>query len=791
MTQHIKGIIEKENKTKWGQSDIALEEPIKENNDKETQSQKSKSQDSYFSKITPSQPEQKVNPNSNGFIASLQPEVTSPKMNPFSSKDNSSIRETNEVGADSEFEQEPSEHHTKELSIPCDDGNKFHAQFNEEDESLGMKPEEETGRIQRSSFSSGEQNVPEVSSELASKLQSEKGQSVPLSESVNQEMGQKVGGDFSNVRVHTNSDAIQMNKELGAKAFTHGNDIYFNNGQYKPDDPSGKHLLVHELTHVVQQEGGLNRNIIQRYNGDEIPSGGTFVNEIGIVAPEAKLRSDPSTSNEPKKKIEFNTRVQIVKELSGGWYYVSTDEGDTGYVASFLVRKGLPEPNSILHKIQAGESAIGIAEKYYKKYATEWGQDLRFYVNALVYVNKGEGDPSKGIYKASKEDGWKNTKVRSNYYIWIPSVGFAKSLKGVVESGSITYGIKEGIENAINFFKQKIDDFNYANQFVAKLLPQKLSEDILGALKAALVNFAIGMIAAGLLLAIVAGLGALIGGVIGFFAGGAGAAPGAALGAEIGFEVGLFLLKWIGLGLLVAYGAKLLGSIGVSFGKYIIAVWKANGDHKKLEESADLCAEAIKDFLLGVLELIIMLVLAWGVGRAMGALAKTKFGKQLGYDKLLEWINKRSKLEKTKEKLKVIIKFPQGFNFVEFQKFSSSTRQIVKDVGLPEGELAVQGSRASGTAEPTSDIDIILRVDKQSFLDFTSKRIASVHPGTKLQKSLIKAANKGKFSKFDISKDFPTLLMNKLVPVSPIKDIDFSMIIKGSQYDTGPFIDLL
>ena len=367
------------------------------------------------------------------------------------------------------------------------------------------------------------------------------------------------------------------------------------------------------------------------------------MNEIGVVAPEANLRTAPNTTNPPVKLLQFNTRVQIAKEMDGGWYSISTEDGDTGYVAAHLIKKGLPEPSSRLHKVESGESAIGIAEKYYKSNAAQWGQDLRYYVNVLVYVNKGIGDPSKGIYTASAKDGWKEAQVKSGYYIWIPGVEYAKSLQGVVESGSITYGIQQGIENTIGFFQQKLDDFNYANQFVGKLLPSKLSDNALEAIKSAPINFSLGMIAAGLLLAIAAGLGALIGALVGFFAGGAGAVPGAALGAKIGFEIGLFLLKWIGLGLLITSGASLLGKIGVAFGKYVINVWEASGNRKKLENSADLCAEAMKEFLLGVLELVVMLVAAWGIGRAMGALAKTKFGEKIGYEKLTEWVNKGKK----------------------------------------------------------------------------------------------------------------------------------------------------
>jgi len=65
-------------------------------------------------------------------------------------------------------------------------------------------------------------------------------------------MEPRFGVDFSHVRVHTGSDAIHMNRNVGAQAFTHGSDIYFGEGR----SPTNLELTAHELTHVVQQEGG-------------------------------------------------------------------------------------------------------------------------------------------------------------------------------------------------------------------------------------------------------------------------------------------------------------------------------------------------------------------------------------------------------------------------------------------------------------------------------------------------------------------------------------------------------
>ncbi|MFL5764165.1 MAG: DUF4157 domain-containing protein [Bacteroidia bacterium] len=86
-------------------------------------------------------------------------------------------------------------------------------------------------------------------------IHSTKGNGQSLQPELQQEMGSKIGADFGSVRIHTGSHAAEMNQEIGAKAFTHGNDIYFNKRQYDPASDHGKHLLAHELTHTVQQSG--------------------------------------------------------------------------------------------------------------------------------------------------------------------------------------------------------------------------------------------------------------------------------------------------------------------------------------------------------------------------------------------------------------------------------------------------------------------------------------------------------------------------------------------------------
>jgi hypothetical protein len=77
----------------------------------------------------------------------------------------------------------------------------------------------------------------------------------PLPPSTRQRMERAFASSFEDVRVHDGADAAAVAREHGAEAFTLGCDIVFGAGKYRPDTPSGDHLIAHELTHVVQQSG--------------------------------------------------------------------------------------------------------------------------------------------------------------------------------------------------------------------------------------------------------------------------------------------------------------------------------------------------------------------------------------------------------------------------------------------------------------------------------------------------------------------------------------------------------
>jgi hypothetical protein len=113
-------------------------------------------------------------------------------------------------------------------------------------------------------------------------IQSSKGQGNPLPQNVQQDIGPKMGADLSDVRVHTGSNAHEMSTAINAKAFTHGQDVYFKNGNYDTSSSSGKSLLTHELAHTQQQKGGVERKVQRGFWGsvwEGVKTVGNFVYE--------------------------------------------------------------------------------------------------------------------------------------------------------------------------------------------------------------------------------------------------------------------------------------------------------------------------------------------------------------------------------------------------------------------------------------------------------------------------------------------------------------------------------
>ncbi|NET58583.1 MAG: DUF4157 domain-containing protein [Symploca sp. SIO2E6] len=127
----------------------------------------------------------------------------------------------------------------------------------------------------------------QASEDLEGRLNASKGGGSPLSPQVRAFMEPRFGADFSSVRAHTDGEAVQMNRELSAQAFTHGSDVYFGAGK----SPGNNDLTAHELTHVVQQGGSSINSSIQRECG---------VDESCIDEPNASYVPVEPNASDPK-----------------------------------------------------------------------------------------------------------------------------------------------------------------------------------------------------------------------------------------------------------------------------------------------------------------------------------------------------------------------------------------------------------------------------------------------------------------------------------------------------------
>jgi hypothetical protein len=115
------------------------------------------------------------------------------------------------------------------------------------------KCKDEDDKLQRKE---GQLGAPHINENFSSYLSNLRGLGNPLPAQEKSFFEPRFGYDFSKVRIHTDTAAAQSASSINALAYTTGNNIVFNSGQYAPQTNKGKKLLGHELTHVIQQRHG-------------------------------------------------------------------------------------------------------------------------------------------------------------------------------------------------------------------------------------------------------------------------------------------------------------------------------------------------------------------------------------------------------------------------------------------------------------------------------------------------------------------------------------------------------
>ncbi|MBR5373643.1 MAG: DUF4157 domain-containing protein [Paludibacteraceae bacterium] len=116
-----------------------------------------------------------------------------------------------------------------------------------------------SGKVFRKFSGGGAGGGMAVSSQMESQLNQLQGGGQAMPDGLRGMMERGFDRDFSQVRLHTDGEAAGLSDSIHAKAFTHGNDIYFNQGQYAPETSEGQRLVAHELAHVAQGGGKVGR----------------------------------------------------------------------------------------------------------------------------------------------------------------------------------------------------------------------------------------------------------------------------------------------------------------------------------------------------------------------------------------------------------------------------------------------------------------------------------------------------------------------------------------------------
>lgn len=178
--------------------------------------------------------------------------------------------------------------------------------------------EEELGQAKAVPGRSGAQ----APRQFAERLTSESRNGRPLDAQARSFLEPRFGRDLGGVRLHTSSEAAALSRDIGARAFTHRNHIFFGSGQYETRSSAGRHLLAHEVTHTLQQ--GTASSTLQTQGG----TAEGFFNNIGRGIA-ALFGAEPAYDDETLKAYLKN-----VSEIGG-----IENDYDSDNKAMFVARR--------------------------------------------------------------------------------------------------------------------------------------------------------------------------------------------------------------------------------------------------------------------------------------------------------------------------------------------------------------------------------------------------------------------------------------------------------------------
>jgi hypothetical protein len=191
-----------------------------------------------------------------------------------------------------------------------------------------------------------------LSSEANAAVHELRGRGQPLSATEREFFEPRFGRDLGQVRLHAGELGNRAARSLNAKALTLGSDVAFRTGEYRPGESSGRRLLAHELTHVLQQGGGeparharsglaaTARPVVSQVGGDP---GGAVVQRSPGPEPGPERRGVEATEGEPARVVDV-----IVDALEG-----FTSGNDSERIRTILLSGGPAWLRSVMAELIA------------------------------------------------------------------------------------------------------------------------------------------------------------------------------------------------------------------------------------------------------------------------------------------------------------------------------------------------------------------------------------------------------------------------------------------------------
>ncbi|MFW9932220.1 MAG: DUF4157 domain-containing protein [Candidatus Thorarchaeota archaeon] len=145
-------------------------------------------------------------------------------------------------------------------------------------------------------------------SPIVAEIQNASNTGSPLSENHRSFYEDRFQHDFSRVSIHSGIKANNLASDLHARAFTLGNDIFLGRHGTSLSKDASRHLLAHELAHVIQQESLSRSSLIQKQAIESAPA--------PIVEPEAGTETEEEAIGEEPPTEVINIQGESKLPLS-------------------------------------------------------------------------------------------------------------------------------------------------------------------------------------------------------------------------------------------------------------------------------------------------------------------------------------------------------------------------------------------------------------------------------------------------------------------------------------------